>query len=332
MILDWQAALFSAVLTTFIIESYKNLQPDPQVEMMRAVLLQLQKSSNITSDNIPPPVAPFTLTPSAVRVNVYWFSSLILSLSAALITILAKQWVRYLLAGLSPVPMDQGRQRQFRADGLHKWKLPAVLSFLPLLIHVALLLFFAGLVDFIWSLDNTVAAVSATLIIATFLVYVATNVLSYIYPDCPFKTSGTLSILLAHELLKVSFGKLLRNARALSTGVHALVSHTFNFVHEEQTEADPQISERALSYDSHHSALKHEKHVHRRIRIASLRDSDERFISEHSDLLDTHVILSERRGSHGMMRTLRPRRSFLVRKLGQPARRESMPGPSLCSG
>ncbi|KAI0696057.1 hypothetical protein C8T65DRAFT_532754, partial [Cerioporus squamosus] len=85
------AALFSAVLTTLVIESYKNLQPDPQVEMMRAVLLQLQKNDN-ASENVQTPVPPFRLTSSAVRVNVYWFSSLILSLATALLAILAKQW------------------------------------------------------------------------------------------------------------------------------------------------------------------------------------------------------------------------------------------------
>ncbi|KAI0703191.1 hypothetical protein C8Q76DRAFT_823980, partial [Earliella scabrosa] len=85
------AALFSAVLTTLVIESYQTLQPDPQVEIMRAVLLQLQRNAN-TSDVVQDPIGPFQITGSAIRVNVYWFSSLIISLSTALLAILAKQW------------------------------------------------------------------------------------------------------------------------------------------------------------------------------------------------------------------------------------------------
>ncbi|RPD52653.1 hypothetical protein L226DRAFT_460509, partial [Lentinus tigrinus ALCF2SS1-7] len=157
------AALFSAVLTTLVIESYQNLQPDPQVEMMRAVLLQLQRNANATTA-VQSPVPPFKLTGSAIRVNVYWFSSLIISLSTALLAILAKQWVNYLLAGLSPVPSTQGRHRQYRMDGLHKWNLPAILSLLPLLLHLALLLFFAGLVDFVWDLNGIIGIVSAVFI------------------------------------------------------------------------------------------------------------------------------------------------------------------------
>ncbi|KAH9896693.1 hypothetical protein C8Q73DRAFT_643130, partial [Cubamyces lactineus] len=85
------AALFSAVLTTLLVESYQNLQPDPHLELMRAILTQLQRS-NDGSAVVQDPVPAFELTGSAIRVNVYWFSSLIISLSTALLGILAKQW------------------------------------------------------------------------------------------------------------------------------------------------------------------------------------------------------------------------------------------------
>ncbi|KAH9918733.1 uncharacterized protein BXZ73DRAFT_52777, partial [Epithele typhae] len=85
------AALFSAVLTTLAVESFSSLQPDPQVEMLRAVLQQIQQGKD-DLQNIPSPIPPFTLTRSAVRVNIYWLSSLIISLSTTLLAILAKQW------------------------------------------------------------------------------------------------------------------------------------------------------------------------------------------------------------------------------------------------
>jgi Family of unknown function (DUF6535) len=42
----------------------------------------------------PPPYPDFNPSPSAVRVNTFWFMALVFSLSAALLAILVQQWVR----------------------------------------------------------------------------------------------------------------------------------------------------------------------------------------------------------------------------------------------
>ncbi|RPD65290.1 hypothetical protein L227DRAFT_487523, partial [Lentinus tigrinus ALCF2SS1-6] len=167
------AALFSAVLTTFIVESSKSLQPDNSEELLRAILLQVQTSRNGTT--VVP--APFKLAPSAVRVNVYWFCSLVISLSAALIAILAKQWLNYLHAGLSPIPATRARYRQFRIEGTQKWRLPSVISFIPIMLHISLLLFFVGLVEFVWPLNEAVAVFTSVLVCAIVTVYFGANIL-----------------------------------------------------------------------------------------------------------------------------------------------------------
>ncbi|KAI0746589.1 hypothetical protein C8Q80DRAFT_1057900, partial [Daedaleopsis nitida] len=170
------AALFSAVLTTFVVESSQKLQQDDSAELLRAILLEIKAThSNSNSSERPVPAA-FEVTGSAVRVNAYWFSSLVISLAAALLAILAKQWVNYLLAGLSPVPIAGARHRQYRIDGMHKWKLPFVISVLPVFLHVSLLLFFAGLVDFVWDLNGTLGILIALLVIATSAIYFTANV------------------------------------------------------------------------------------------------------------------------------------------------------------
>ncbi|RPD79301.1 hypothetical protein L226DRAFT_550775 [Lentinus tigrinus ALCF2SS1-7] len=168
------AALFSAVLTTFIVESSKSLQPDNSEELLRAILLQVQTSRNGTT--VVP--APFKLAPSAVRVNVYWFCSLVISLSAALIAILAKQWLNYLHAGLSPIPATRARYRQFRIEGTQKWRLPSVISFIPIMLHISLLLFFVGLVEFVWPLNEAVAVFTSVLVCAIVTVYFGANILA----------------------------------------------------------------------------------------------------------------------------------------------------------
>ncbi|EIW54216.1 uncharacterized protein TRAVEDRAFT_94142, partial [Trametes versicolor FP-101664 SS1] len=99
------AGLFSAVLTTFNVQSYLLLQPaapDPTI----AVLQQI--SSQLASFSINPPfinsTQPFstaraqnasTMPPVprwAVWLNALWFSGLIISLSSASVGIMAKQW------------------------------------------------------------------------------------------------------------------------------------------------------------------------------------------------------------------------------------------------
>ncbi|KAF8181089.1 hypothetical protein BJ912DRAFT_882544, partial [Pholiota molesta] len=79
------AGLFSAVVTTFIVESYKLLLPDPNAAMI-GLLFHIASGLNNTSP-FPPSVspddilAPFSRTPSAIAINVFWFTSLILSLT-----------------------------------------------------------------------------------------------------------------------------------------------------------------------------------------------------------------------------------------------------------
>ena len=193
-----QAALFSAVVTTFVVESSHDLKVDDSAELLRAILIEMKASrlgsQSINLDSGVPVPPAFSVTGSAIRINAYWFSSLVISLAAAFITILAKQWVNYLLAGLSPVPTIGARRRQCRIDGMHKWKLPTVISILPIFLHVSLLLFFVGLVEFVLDLNDLVGNITAALVATTSFLYITSNLMAYVYPDCPYKTSVAVFI------------------------------------------------------------------------------------------------------------------------------------------
>jgi len=90
-----KAGLFSAVVTAFIIESYKALRQDPTEILLSRILTQLESRGNGT-DIIPQSLSmpAFTPTPSDIRVNIFWFLSLIFSLATVLIGIIALQWLR----------------------------------------------------------------------------------------------------------------------------------------------------------------------------------------------------------------------------------------------
>ena len=101
-----QAGLFSAALTSFLAESVVNLQVDPAQQMVyyqqqnAALLAQISKQVASIAPQIsipstlPTPYPEFSPQSSAIRVNVYWFMSLVFSLSAALLATLVQQWVR----------------------------------------------------------------------------------------------------------------------------------------------------------------------------------------------------------------------------------------------
>lgn len=258
--------------------------------MMRAVLTQLQKNAN-ASEPVQSPIPPFMITSSAIRVNVYWFSSLIISLSTALLAILAKQWVNYLLAGLSPVPSTQGRHRQYRMDGLHKWNLPAVLSFLPLLLHIALLLFFTGLVDFVWALNRTIGVVAAVLVITTFLAYASTNLLSYIYPECPFKTSVTVYIAIGHDLYTILHTNATVRVRVAWAALSTITHFVGRLLRSPRTFGRRTLTTVVSEIHETKSYVESEKPKYSTLRISSLRHQDEQYIARHASLMDARVYI-----------------------------------------
>ncbi|KZW02313.1 hypothetical protein EXIGLDRAFT_594657, partial [Exidia glandulosa HHB12029] len=89
------AGLFSAVATAFLIDSYKLLQPDNSAAYISTALYLLVLRDTVSSSiplPLPPPLAT-SATTIARAVNWLWFTSLLLSLSVALLGILVKQWI-----------------------------------------------------------------------------------------------------------------------------------------------------------------------------------------------------------------------------------------------
>ncbi|KAH9164624.1 hypothetical protein EDB89DRAFT_2102785, partial [Lactarius sanguifluus] len=81
--------VYSATVAAFIIESYKQLSPDSGVTTNTLLSQISQQLANISSGTPLASVAaqnsqPFRPTASAVRVNVLWFLSLVISLNCAL--------------------------------------------------------------------------------------------------------------------------------------------------------------------------------------------------------------------------------------------------------
>ncbi|KAF5392266.1 hypothetical protein D9757_001572 [Collybiopsis confluens] len=155
------AGLFSAVVTAFTVQSYQLLGPGND-SIGTTTLLLLRISQQLNSSNVPPAdmsdVLPAGGSWGPIRVNVLWFLSLSLSLSSALIGILCKQWIREAQRDISS-HIDAFRLGQLRDESLEKWGVSDILFSIPILLEIGLILFFAGLLDFLWSLNSVVAGI-----------------------------------------------------------------------------------------------------------------------------------------------------------------------------
>ncbi|KIY73009.1 hypothetical protein CYLTODRAFT_318169, partial [Cylindrobasidium torrendii FP15055 ss-10] len=186
------AGLFSAVLTTFVAQTSQALSPDNDAisssVLIELVALQRAQANGTSLDAIP--AADTSFSPSRIDLwtNGLWFTSLALSLCTALFSVLAKQWLRQYASFVSGTTRTRALTRQFRYDGLNRWKVPLIIGILPTILHISLFLFLVGLVVFLVPLSRTLAYVLAGITGFAVVTYFVTTSLPVFYAQCPYRT------------------------------------------------------------------------------------------------------------------------------------------------
>ncbi len=117
--------------------------PIPAIRPMRSLLkYQLVNFSNGTPlMSVAAQISqPFKPTASAVRVNVLWFLSLVLSVTCALSATLMQQWARRYqeLAQHHGAPHRRGRTRAYIFDGISRFGMARAVATMPTLLHICL--------------------------------------------------------------------------------------------------------------------------------------------------------------------------------------------------
>ncbi|KAM6495123.1 hypothetical protein JOM56_009746 [Amanita muscaria] len=137
-------------------------------KMSAQLLSRISLQLNAIANNATPVSAStvldeaFVATPRNVRINIFWFTSLVLCLSTVIFGILCLQWIREFTRDISSYAVDYITIRQMRYDGLLNW--PAIAHWLPIILQTSVLLFFAGVLDLLWSVHDTVAAVITAIV------------------------------------------------------------------------------------------------------------------------------------------------------------------------
>ncbi|CDO76465.1 hypothetical protein BN946_scf184600.g14 [Trametes cinnabarina] len=176
------AGLFSAVLTAFNVESYRLLQPDAAESNSSAIKQLSAELRNLVSHSrFEPAPIPLhlreetgaTLAPPTfvIWVNCLWFASLIVSLSAATIALLVKQWLYECRTGFSDQTPASIELLQYRMKllcsyfrGVDSWYL------------------LVGTSTLLWRSSRTVFISVLTLFI------VAGTILPTLYADCCYRS------------------------------------------------------------------------------------------------------------------------------------------------
>lgn len=122
-------------------------------------------------------------------INGLWSTSLVCTLTVALISMLVKQWLQsYSSSNTSNDPRTWARVRQHCISRIYRWRICCIITALPLLLHASLSLFLVGFAVLFWTADVIIGIVTALLISIIFVFYGTTFFLPLIHPDCPFES------------------------------------------------------------------------------------------------------------------------------------------------
>jgi hypothetical protein len=215
--------LFSSIIATFIAISLPQLSADSSAP----TVLLLSQLVNITAETAGvsvtvPPITPFKAPAAIVRVNVMWCLSLILSLSCALLATLMQQWARrYMVyAQHGSAPRKQARIRAYMFEGVMNFRMSQAVEAMPLLLHTSVFLFFAGLIEFLFTINNAVARYTLGCVVFFASIYAILTLLPHWRLNCPYRTPLSWFTYYSFHL---SVSSLLSVVKAIEDGCHPLL-------------------------------------------------------------------------------------------------------------
>ncbi|KAG9022371.1 hypothetical protein FS837_006423 [Tulasnella sp. UAMH 9824] len=166
-----------------------SLSPDPSAQTNYLLGVIITKLDNATTLSLPeaPSESKNLLS---VRTNCLLYASLCCSILAAVGAMLAKEWLQtFERDGQTGALQDQVLRRQHKFNGVRQWKLEPMTRLLPTLLLVSVVLFFSGMIGFLWPTDNSTAGVVMAFAIGGAIFYLFTTCAAAIWDVCPYQTS-----------------------------------------------------------------------------------------------------------------------------------------------
>ena len=189
--------MFSATVAALLAVSVPSVVQNPQdasafylAHIYQELSTQPNGSQPAIPSNLSNPTDPFIPPTSAVWINGLWFLSLVISLTCALLATLVQQWARRYLKGAHPdyKPRNRARIRAFYKHGVDKLHIPWTMEAVPMLLHLSLFLFFAGLSVFLFGIHHSIFKVVTAWIALCLILYACLTVLPIIHKNSPYST------------------------------------------------------------------------------------------------------------------------------------------------
>ncbi|KAH8802381.1 hypothetical protein DL96DRAFT_1563440 [Flagelloscypha sp. PMI_526] len=218
------ASLFSAVVTTILMQTVQVLPTDQSRitnHLLYETTLLLRANGNATALNSisPSPYGPDSNTfgTNDIWINGLFIASLTLSLTTALLSVLAKQWLQAYMSVTSGSARDVALIRHLRFVGLERWKLHEFIGALPLILHTSLGLFFSALFVFVRTLYPALGWIVVSISGVTLIVYLGTIILPTFSLECPFRLPVFYRTLQNAERLAVAEGSRSRHSNPIES-------------------------------------------------------------------------------------------------------------------
>jgi len=122
------------------------------------------------------------------------YASLLISLLAAFVAMLGKQWLNRYLRNSGGSMIERCGDRQRKCDGLERWPLHLFIESLPVMLQAALFLLASGLCRYMWSINASVAWVLIGLTGLGVGFYVGIVIAGTSSYACPFQTPVSMTI------------------------------------------------------------------------------------------------------------------------------------------
>jgi len=122
------------------------------------------------------------------------YASLIISMLAAFVAMLGKQWLNRYLKNSGGSVIERCGDRQRKCDGLKKWPLHFFVESLPVMLQAALLLLASGLCRYMWSINSSVAFTLISLTSLGVVFYIAIVIAGASSYACPFQTPASTAL------------------------------------------------------------------------------------------------------------------------------------------
>jgi hypothetical protein len=198
----YQAGLFAAFLSAFLVITTPRLEPDKVELTLRAIAQLSHQMSNLSSPNsinTPYDLPEFSAPSYIGTVNVLFYTSLSLILFAAFLSMIIKTWLQNFDRDMRAItsPEIRAKERECRFQSLMRWRVHWVVALLPFLVQLSLAVFAFGLFIFLTPLHKPSAYVILGVSSLAILFYLVTTFIHFIDEFSPF------SLLITRECLRL---------------------------------------------------------------------------------------------------------------------------------